>query len=730
MNNYFKTEKEKKEDIINKYFDFKNENNDYNIEENYYGLKRKLFISNELKNDIKTVELILNLFLLNANLLIKNYRDIRILKNQLFLLLKNHDTFRYFFYNNKINDDILLKIIPHLKYRHITKNKIICKEGEDSLYMYFILKGNISLIKDSINLNEMNIIKENDNFGHWDMIYHRKRKSTYYSLDECHIIIIDKDIFRRYLQEKIIKGDDELKSFVTKFLNKNGISAFFRIERIIHNMQLLYYRKDEIIYEEGEINKNIYLIYKGEGKLVKKIEFGEFYFVENLKENTLKIQKKAKNINYKEFAVNEINELDSDNNKKSNNNNNNKKMLLDKSEYKILSILGKGNIGGLEISTGIKNKKYTFVSNSDYTTIIKIELMYIQDNINQFMLNLLSLFIKSEREIHARIKRIRYIDNIISENCQKYKYKNDKSNDNTFSLYDNDKKFIKEIKKISNQFEVNDGGFIKMNDFNINLNLKKNKLKEQLIESKKKNIKINILMKEYDKKEENNNKYKEVKMLGRPHTINQKINKYINFIEDYNISSNKCVFKSQTNKIFENKKINIRKKMSQKYYADKTLENFEEIIENYRNRNTAIDVYNPQIIKTERSIERKRSLENIKIENKLLKEIIIINKKNCNTIKEYKSKNKDQINMRKRNIYNKSIKNALNRRYKTIDGKCKNKIFIINKKILRKLFEKNMIKKERNLDIKCTSFSERRMIYYNTGMYDMPFVSHLNSKNK
>ena len=338
MNNYFKTEKEKKEDIINKYFDFKNENNDYNIEENYYGLKRKLFISNELKNDIKTVELILNLFLLNANLLIKNYRDIRILKNQLFLLLKNHDTFRYFFYNNKINDDILLKIIPHLKYRHITKNKIICKEGEDSLYMYFILKGNISIIKDPINLDEMNIIKENDNFGHWDMIYHRKRKSTYYSLDECHIIIIDKDIFRRYLQEKIIKGDDELKSFVTKFLNKNGISAFFRIERIIHNMQLLYYRKDEIIYEEGEINKNIYLIYKGEGKLVKKIEFGEFYFVENLKENTLKIQKKAKNINYKEFAANEINELDSDNNKKSNNNNNNKKMLLDKSEYKILSI--------------------------------------------------------------------------------------------------------------------------------------------------------------------------------------------------------------------------------------------------------------------------------------------------------------------------------------------------------------------------------------------------------
>ena len=727
MNIFVNNEKVKNEDVINKYFDFKNEKNDCNIEENYYALKRKLLISHELKNDFKTVQLILNLFLFNINSLIKNFGDIRIIKNQLFLLLKNHNTFRYFLYNNRIDDDTLLKIIPHLKYRHITKNKIICKEGEDSLHMYFILKGNISIIKEPNNLNRINIIKENDNFGQWDIIYHRKRKVTYYSLNECHIIIIDKDIFRRYLQEKIIKGDDELKSFVTKFLNKNGISAFFRIERIIHNMQLLYYRKDEIIYNEGEINKNIYLIYKGEGKLLKKLENGEFSFIENLKENTLKIQKKAKNLNYKNLADNEINEVN-DENEKSNNYNNNKKIIIDKSEYKVLSILGRGCIGGLEISTGINNKKYTFVSNSDYTTIIKIELKYIKDNINQFMLNLLPLFIKSEREIHARINQIRYIDNIIPENCQKYKYKNDKSNDNILSPYDNHKKFIKEIKKINNKFEVNEGGFIKMNDFNLNLSLKKNKLKEQLIESEKKNIKIKRLIKEYDKREESNNKYKEVQMS---HTKNENFNKYNNITEENNISLKRCLFKFQINKKLDNKKINIRKNKSQKYFADKTLENFDEIIKNYRNRNLVIDMYYPHTVKAEKSIGTKRTSENVIIENKLLKEIIVINKKNYNTIKEYNTKYNNQINITKRNKYNRSIKSALNRRYKTFDGnKPKNKLLIINKNILRKLFEKNMIKKKKKLDIKCTSFSERRMIYYNTGMYDMPFVSHLNSKNK
>ena len=150
MNIFVKKEKLKNEDIINKYFELENAKNDYNIVENYYALKR-ILISHELKNDFQTVQLILNLFLLNANLLMKNSGDIKIIKNQLFLLLKNHNTFRYFLYNNRIDDETLLKIIPHLKYRHITKNKIICKEGDDSLYMYFILKGNISIIKEPNN---------------------------------------------------------------------------------------------------------------------------------------------------------------------------------------------------------------------------------------------------------------------------------------------------------------------------------------------------------------------------------------------------------------------------------------------------------------------------------------------------------------------------------------------------------------------------------------------------
>ena len=45
------------------------------------------------------------------------------------------------------------------------------------------------------------------------------------------------------------------------------------------------------------------------------------------------------------------------------------------------------------------------------------------------------------------------------------------------------------------------------------------------------------------------------------------------------------------------------------------------------------------------------------------------------------------------------------------------------------MIKDNRNKRKNSLDIKYKTFSQRRMIYYNTGMYDMPFVFHLNSKN-
>ena len=707
----------KQKDLINEFFNFEKIKNDFNIEENFFALKRKLLSLSELKKDLFTIQLILNLYLYFSNELINKNHGIRILKNELLISIKNHETFRYFLYNNRIDDNTLLKIIPHLKYEHFSTNKIICKEGEDSLNMYFILKGNVSVIKNSNKLNKTKIIKENENFGQWDVIFLRKRKETYSSLNNCHIISISKDIIRKYLQEKLIKGKDELKAFVAKFFKNNGISALFRIERIFQNIKLLYFRKEEIIYKEGKTDKNIYLIYKGEVKLVKKIKEGEFSFIENLRDNILKIQEKAKNINYKDLLSEEI---DSEIIEK---NNYNQKKLMEESEYKVLSIFGIGSVLGTEISTGIMNKKYTLVANTDYTTIIQIELRYIKDNLKQFLSSLLSIFIQTEKDIHTRYKKIKYIDNLLPDNCQILKIKNDTEVDNSLSPSDNNKIFINEIKKINKKFDINEGGFIKMNDFNINLNLKKNKLKEQLIENKKKFLKLNSIIKKYEKKEEFKEKYKGVKMHEKPYIIGNSNNLEHQFLDNDALSSKNEFFIIKNN---NNNKIKLFKNRSEKYFARKTLENFEKIIENYRKRKEffIIDIYNPFFVKTEKNLENEKKIKSDCKGSKLLKEVIIINKRNEDSIKEYKTKYINRNKSGKVRLYNEKLKRVLNID-NNYDQKKGNKICIINKNILKRLFEKNMIKNKRNFSSNINCFSERRMIYYNTGRYDMPFVSQL-----
>ena len=707
-----KDESKGKEDIINKFFRKEIINSDFNIDESYSKLRRKLLSNPELAKDIKTLELIMSFFLYNINILLNDTQEIRISKNELFISLKDHDAFRYFLYNNRIDDNTLKRLIPYLKYTHYQKNEIIFKEGEDSLQMYFILKGKVSVIKGNNKLNIINIINEKENFGQWDVIYHRKRKSTFYSFDESHIIVIEKGIIRKFLQDKMIKAEEEKKSFVSKFLKKYGISAFFRIERVIHNIKLLHFRQDEIIYKEGDINDKIYLIYKGEGKLVKKIKEGEFSYVENLKENILKIQNKAKNLNYKQLIPNENEKTKINQNKEiSNDNNNNKKQILnEKSEYKILAILGRGCIGGLEISTGIKNKKYTLVANCDYTTVIIIELNDIKENINQFLNNLLPPFIQSEKEIHSRIKKIKNIDNKIQEKCQIVKLKD--NNNNLLNQLEDDKQYIREIKKINKNFDTNEGGFIKMNDFNINLTSKKNKLKDELIKCKKKYFQIDFLVKQYDNKENKENNFTEKYRTLKTFKKSYKINTLYKNLSDY---------MDNINKIIINKSSYLIKSIRKNFFEENNLDNLDEISNNFRIKYKNLNTYKPRIIKTERIIDDKK--------NNLLKEIIEIDKKRFKSIHGYKNSINKPIKKRKIKILEKNKAIWLDI-YKSNNREKNDKIFLVNKNIIRRLFEKNMIKKKKrpnSLNIKNNIFHEKRMIYYNTGMYDMPFASHLNS---
>ena len=189
-------------------------------------------------------------------------------------------------------------------------------------------------------------------------------------------------------------------------------------------------------------------------------------------------------------------------------------LLLEKKNMKNILSLNKGSLSGLEICTGITKFKYSLISNSDFTSIFKIDLKKIEgEHLTELMINLLPLFIEYERKIHYQIKKLKFIDsNLLPESCQKYSKKNAKEN-YFFKDEENDDKYKKRIHKIDKMFDTNEGGFIKMNIYNMNLQKKKNELKDLIKENSRKDKKAYTYLNSFINEQNSKFKFRGVKKI-------------------------------------------------------------------------------------------------------------------------------------------------------------------------------------------------------------------------
>ena len=376
----------------------------------------------------------------------------RILEN-----MKKKNLFFFFLNFYKIDDITLKKIIPYLSYEYHIKGSQLFYENDFPNKFYFIIKGFISFHKNEIikdqekNISivdvEKYILGPDKYFGELDLIYDQKKTTSAFCKTECHLITLKQEIFKKYLEDKISKIETKKKKFIFSFFRNFSRIPNMRMEKIfLNNVKTLFYRQNRIIYKSGENNNGLFLIYKGEAIIVNDIKKGEFSYLDKIlfdKEND-------KNINH-EIELNDLN------------------LLLNKIKYNIICRMNKGAIGGLEIVTGINKFKYNLISNSDLTVVLKIELKNIDDYLTNFMLNLIPVFVKFEKNIHERIKNMKLIDeNITPSSVQKLKKEKkvsfDKKNEE-----ENDKIYKKNIQKINKSFQINYGGFIKNNKYNYNL---------------------------------------------------------------------------------------------------------------------------------------------------------------------------------------------------------------------------------------------------------------------
>ena len=656
----------------------------------------------------------------NAN---KNELISTILEN-----MKKKNLFFFFCNFYKINDDLMKKIIPHLAYEFYPKNAHLYNENDFSDKFYFIIKGFVTFHRNEIIVDseknssivdvEKFLLGPNKFFGEIDLIYDKRKALSAFCKTECHLITITKEYFKKFLEEKISKIELEKKLYIFSFFKKFSLVPTVKLEKyVINNVQTLFFRRNKIIYKAGEKNINLYLIYKGETVIINDIKKGEFFNFKNFNEKIRHIQKRAIGLDY----VNMINNTNIKNddkylydkkyNKKDINNDeelDDLNYLMDKNKYDVINRMTKGGVGGLEIVTGSNCFKYSLISNSDFTCVLKLELKNIDEYLTGFLINLIPLFVNFEKNIHERIKNFRLIDeNITPSSVKKIKKSRNELIFEKKNEEENDKIYKKNIQKIDDSFQLNYGGFIKNNGFNFDLFQKKEHFKELLKKNKKKIFEIQKYLKYLDEEEKLNLKYTEFKMQKNQNVINDYKNKNIN------------ITKQKANLSLKKSKKNLVRLMSTRSLKNHLKINLEsDSFETKRKK--ILKFKRPKLIwkffdtETRKLRKNADNIDTINIINPKIKEVEKNKKKDSNILYEKMSLSIDDNYKKKVFICSNSI-NKIKNKYKTkeilvltpIKDKQINK-FNSEQKLF---FQKNHI---RNI---------KKIFLYDTGKFDIPLLS-------
>ena len=771
--------------------------------------KELLKYSPEFKNDNESFELLLYTIIKNEFLPKKIYDEsepegqMKFVIAKLTNLLKRHKAFCHFFSFYHIEDFNIQKIATVIKYQFFEKNKYVYLENDSSTHFYFIIKGKVSFRRKIMRLNKIEylekiVLDDNNYFGAWDVVYERKRKLSCFCVTDCHLMSINKETLKDFLEEKMIKGESDKKSFLLKFFNSYLNIPLIKLERFLQNsIETLFYNRNDIIYREGDKNKYLYIIYNGEANLVKNLNIGDFSLLPKFNQSIEKLQEKAKKIDYTTI-LKSVKENNLDKNA----------ILLDMSlnkvNYQVVSKFIKGSIGGLEIVTGNTEFKYSLISNNDFTTILKVNLLRLDDeHLKTFMQNLLPIFLQYEKKIHIQIKYIKYIDNyILPRSCQKFKdqsienINNDNKNlDDSLNISidadDNDEKFKEIIHKIDEKFDINEAGFIKMNDYNLKLHKQKNIIKDQLKNNKRNEKKIENYINQYIDEQNSTIKYSSVKFLNESNDnffqINDKINtSYKNYNRIISSAKNrKTSIKNWRFSIYETPNLNniknkafyplniskkrgnssdnrkLKRKISKREYFRKLQEITEKVVRKARGQKdysemdiNSIFKHKLILFKSFMGTKQKHHILKTKKSGNFIKEIFLLKKKSLNEPKTQRklrllsSDKNDNSNLYKNTYSGKKIGNLyeiLKKGKIELNFENDDYVKVVNNKYIKDLFRENL--KNKNEIVNTKSFintpkdkrklklniksegnikknKELRMVYYDTGQFDMPLVSH------
>ena len=119
---------------------------------------------------------------------------------------------------------------------------------------------------------------------------------------------MDRETFKENIETRVTKVESEVKNMLKNFLMKYMTLPAIKIERFIQtNIETLFFKRNEVIYREGDNNSFLFMINTGEANLIQNFYKSEHPFLMNYQYPTEYIKNMAKRIDYRGVIRNAFN---------------------------------------------------------------------------------------------------------------------------------------------------------------------------------------------------------------------------------------------------------------------------------------------------------------------------------------------------------------------------------------------------------------------------------------
>jgi cGMP-dependent protein kinase 1 len=228
-------------------------------------LKQKAaVVDNRLKND-GTAETLSSKLIKKR----KTDHDIKLIKNS----LKKHFIF------SSLTQTQIDSVVESINLYEIEAEKIIFEQNSKGSFFFIISSGRVEVI---INSNRISVLKSGDSFGELALLHDTPRTATIKTLVNSTFWCIDRNTFRRTLEQLNASNYSENRTFIDSIPVFEVLSDAQK-DLLVSSLSLHKYSNGSKIISEGDSGDLLFIIKEGnvvctqQGKEIRKMTKGDYF---------------------------------------------------------------------------------------------------------------------------------------------------------------------------------------------------------------------------------------------------------------------------------------------------------------------------------------------------------------------------------------------------------------------------------------------------------------------